>query len=204
MSNRPTELNHLAYNACAKLANFSIFCLLSRNWEFQLRAKCASNWICVSSSRNTFHRWKTFEVSSFPSFGLKRYAINGSPSNACIALFHRNHFLHSQGVAELTPSIRRWIYLATVFGPASMPIMSYSMILAGSFMLMYIFVRAYKNFVFNTDPTIEILEMGRRSIRRGSSFLIQHQHRIMMHHHQRDSYTLLKTHNNNNDNDILS
>lgn len=110
------------------------------------------------------------------------------------------HFL--QGVAELTPSIRRWIYLATVFGPASMPIMSYSMILAGSFMLMYVFVRAYKNFVFNSDPTDVVIEMGRRSIRRGSSFLIQHQHRIMMHHHQRDSYTLLKT-NNNNENDLL-
>lgn len=80
--------------------------------------------------------------------------------------------------------------------------MSYSMILAGSFMLMYVFVRAYKNFVFNSDPTVEILEMGRRSIRRGSSFLIQHQHRIMMHHHQRDSYTLLKA-NNNNETDLL-
>lgn len=113
------------------------------------------------------------------------------------------YLFFDQGVAELTPSIRRWIYLATVFGPASMPIMSYSMILAGSFMLMYVFVRAYKNFVFNSDPTVEILEMGRRSIRRGSSFLIQHQHRIMMHHHQRDSYTLLKAQNNNNENDLL-
>lgn len=108
-----------------------------------------------------------------------------------------------QGVAELTPAIRRWIYLATVFGPAALPIMSYSMILAGSFMLMFIFVRAYKNFVFHTDPTIEILEMGRRSIRRGSSFLIQHQHRIMLHHHERDSYMLLKT-QNNNDIDLLT
>lgn len=114
-----------------------------------------------------------------------------------------NDSLCLQGVAELTPSIRRWIYLATVFGPASMPIMSYSMILAGSFMLMYVFVRAYKNFVFNSDPTDVVIEMGRRSIRRGSSFLIQHQHRIMMHHHQRDSYTLLKT-NNNNENDLLT
>lgn len=108
-----------------------------------------------------------------------------------------------QGVAELTPSIRRWIYLATVFGPAALPILSYSMILAGSFMLMFIFVRAYKNFVFHSDPTVELLEMGRRSLRRGSSFLVQHQHRIMMHHvHQRDSYMLLKT--NTNDIDLLA
>lgn len=108
----------------------------------------------------------------------------------------------SQGIAELTPSIRRWIYLATVFGPAALPILSYSMILAGSFMLMFIFVRAYKNFVFHSDPTVELLEMGRRSLRRGSSFLVQHQHRIMMHHHQRDSYMLLKT--NQADIDLLT
>lgn len=107
----------------------------------------------------------------------------------------------TQGIAELTPSIRRWVYLATVFGPAALPILSYSMILAGSFMLMFVFVRAYKNFVFNTDPTVELLEMGRRSLRRGSSFLVQNQHRIMMHH-QRDSYVLLKT--NNNDIDLLT
>ncbi|XP_055321325.1 scavenger receptor class B member 1 [Sitodiplosis mosellana] len=107
-----------------------------------------------------------------------------------------------EGIAELTPSIRRWIYLATVFGPAALPILSYSMILAGSFMLMFIFVRAYKNFVFHSDPTVELLEMGRRSLRRGSSLLVQHQHRIMMHHHQRDSYMLLKT--NTNDIDLLT
>lgn len=111
-------------------------------------------------------------------------------------------FEWSQGIAELTPSIRRWIYLATVFGPAALPILSYSMILAGSFMLMFIFVRAYKNFVFHSDPTVELLEMGRRSLRRGSSFLVQHQHRIMMHHHQRDSYMLLKT--NTVDIDLLT
>lgn len=68
-------------------------------------------------------------------------------------------------------------------------------------MLMFVFVRAYKNFVFNSDPTVELLEMGRRSLRRGSSFLVQNQHRIMMHH-QRDSYVLLKT--NNNDIDLLT
>lgn len=63
-------------------------------------------------------------------------------------------------------------------------------------------MRAYKNFVFHSDPTVEILEMGRRSLRRGSSFLVQHQHRIMMSHVQRDSYMLLKT--AGNDIDLLA
>lgn len=50
-------------------------------------------------------------------------------------------------------------------------------------------MRAYQNFVFARDPTLEILEMGRRSLRRGSSFIVQHQHKFM----HRESYTLLKT-----------
>lgn len=101
----------------------------------------------------------------------------------------------------MPPDIRRWVYLGTVFAPNAVPIMAYGCIVAGAFMLIFVFVRAYKNFVFNTDPTIEILEMGRRSIRRGSSFLIQHQQRLLM---QRDSYTLLKTTNNNNEGDSPS
>jgi len=64
------------------------------------------------------------------------------------------------------------------------------MIVGGAFAMIYVFVCAYKNFVFATDPTIEILEMGRRSLRRGSSLLVNGQHRIMAH---RDSYHLLKT-----------
>ncbi|GBP09157.1 hypothetical protein EVAR_101498_1 [Eumeta japonica] len=45
------------------------------------------------------------------------------------------------------------------------------------------------NYVFTRDPTLEILEMGRRSLRRGSSFIAHHQHKLM----HRESYTLLKT-----------
>lgn len=56
-------------------------------------------------------------------------------------------------------------------------------------MIIFVFVRAYQNFVFSTDPTTEILEMGRRSLRRGSSMIINGPHRILMHH---DSYQLLK------------
>lgn len=71
----------------------------------------------------------------------------------------------------------------------ALPIVSYGMILTGTFALIYVFVRAYKNFVFTSDPTTEFLEMGRRSLRRGSSMIINGQHRILM---QRDSYILLK------------
>uniref|UniRef100_A0A1B0GM03 Uncharacterized protein n=2 Tax=Phlebotomus papatasi TaxID=29031 RepID=A0A1B0GM03_PHLPP len=91
-----------------------------------------------------------------------------------------------EGISELTPPIRRWIYVATVFGPTAIPILSYSLIVGGTFSMIFVFVRAYKNFV--ADPAVEILEMGRRSLRRGNSLIAQHQHRLM----NRDSYTLLK------------
>ncbi|XP_067646552.1 scavenger receptor class B member 1 isoform X1 [Eurosta solidaginis] len=94
-----------------------------------------------------------------------------------------------EGISELTPAIRRWIYLATVFAPLIVPICAYSMIFGGILAVVFVFVRAYQNFVFAHDPTLEILEMGRRSLRRGSSFIAQHQHKFM----HRESYTLLKT-----------
>uniref|UniRef100_A0A1A9UXU6 Scavenger receptor class B member 1 n=1 Tax=Glossina austeni TaxID=7395 RepID=A0A1A9UXU6_GLOAU len=97
-----------------------------------------------------------------------------------------------EGVSELTPVIRRWIYLATVFAPTIIPITSYLMILGGAFAIMYTFVRVYQNYVFARDPTLEILEMGRRSLRRGSGFIAQHQHKLI----HRDSYVLLKTGSN--------
>jgi scavenger receptor class B, member 1 len=102
---------------------------------------------------------------------------------------HYFYHLSEQGISELTPAIRRWIYLGTVFAPIAIPLGAYSMILTGIFILIFMFVRAYRNFVFTTDPTQEILEMGRRSLRRGSSILIQGQHKIL---HPRDSYHLLK------------
>lgn len=110
----------------------------------------------------------------------------------------------NQGISELTPPIRRWIYLGTVFAPTAIPLMSYGMIVGGAFLIIFVFVHAYKNFVFASDPTVELLEMGRRSLRRGSSLLVNGQHRILAH---RDSYHLLKSpvkhhhtlhHNNNN------
>ena len=94
-----------------------------------------------------------------------------------------------EGISDLTPAIRRWIYVATVFAPTIIPIGSYLMIVGGAFAIVFIFIRAYQNYVFARDPTLEILEMGRRSLRRGSSFIAHHQHKLM----HRESYTLLKT-----------
>lgn len=93
-----------------------------------------------------------------------------------------------EGISDLTPAIRRWIYLATVFAPTVIPIGSFFMIVGGAFAIVFIFLRAYQNYVFAHDPTQEILEMGRRSLRRGSSFIAHHQPKFM----HRESYTLLK------------
>lgn len=82
------------------------------------------------------------------------------------------------------------MYLATVFAPNAVPICSYLFIVSGAFAIIFTFVRAYQNYVFARDPTLEIVEMGRRSLRRGSSFIVQHHHKFM---HHRESYSLLKT-----------
>ncbi|XP_070136346.1 scavenger receptor class B member 1 isoform X3 [Drosophila bipectinata] len=94
-----------------------------------------------------------------------------------------------EGISELTPAIKRWIYLGTVIAPHAVPIGSYLMIAGGAFAIIFSFVRAYQSFVFAQDPTLEILEMGRRSLRRGSSFICHQQHRLL---HHRDSYSLLR------------
>ncbi|XP_049545716.1 lysosome membrane protein 2 [Anopheles darlingi] len=94
-----------------------------------------------------------------------------------------------EGVSELTPPIRRWIYLATVFAPTALPILSYGMIIAGTFVLIYVFVRTYKNFFFSDEPTAsELLELGRRSLRRGSHLIGNVQQRtIALHCRERHS-----------------
>lgn len=106
----------------------------------------------------------------------------------------KNIILSFQGIADLTPEIRRWLYLGTVFAPTAIPIISYGMIISGIASLIFIFVRAYQRFIFQSDPTTEILEMGRRTLRRGSSFIMHHQ-RFMM---QRESYTLLRSNPSDN------
>lgn len=57
-------------------------------------------------------------------------------------------------------------------------------------MVVFVFVRTYQNFVFSSDPTTELLEMGRRSLRRGSSIIVHGQHRLMVQ--RESSYHLLK------------
>ncbi|XP_044738554.1 scavenger receptor class B member 1 isoform X2 [Chrysoperla carnea] len=89
-----------------------------------------------------------------------------------------------EGIDELTPPIRRWIYLATVFAENAVPIFTYGLIIFGALTLVFVFIRAYKNVVF----TQETIEMGKRTIRRGSSFIVNGQHRLMI---VRDSYSLL-------------
>lgn len=95
-----------------------------------------------------------------------------------------------EGVDELTPEIRTWVYLATTVADLAVPILNYGMISLGAFILIVVFVKAYKNIVF-TKQTIEI---GMKTIRRGSTFIVNGQHRLMI---VRDSYTLLNTNADN-------
>ncbi|XP_011875402.1 PREDICTED: scavenger receptor class B member 1 [Vollenhovia emeryi] len=89
-----------------------------------------------------------------------------------------------EGIEELTPSIRRWVYLATTFADIAVPCMTYGMILVGLMIIITVFVMAYNSPVL----AHEAYELGKRTIRRGSSFLINGQHRLMA---GRESYILL-------------
>ncbi|XP_026680876.1 protein peste [Diaphorina citri] len=98
-----------------------------------------------------------------------------------------------EGIGDLPPNIHRWIYLATSFAPNIAPILEYGFIIFGSLVLIVVFVRAYKSLVF----TQENLERGREKLRRGSSFIVNGQHRLMI---IRDSYSLLGNHSPETDN----
>lgn len=88
-----------------------------------------------------------------------------------------------EGVEELPPTMRRLIYLATTFASFAVPCFSYGMILVGLTAIITVFVKAYNSPVL----AHEAIELGKRTIRRGSSFLINGQHRLVA----RDSYILL-------------
>ena len=94
-----------------------------------------------------------------------------------------------EGVEELTPSIRRWIYLATTFSDVAAPCTSYGLILVGIVIIFVVFMKAYNNPIF----THEAIELGKRTIRRGSTLLVNGQHKLLI---TREQYVLL-----NNDND---
>lgn len=89
-----------------------------------------------------------------------------------------------EGIEELTPSIRRWIYLATTFCDIAVPCASYGLILVGLIIIITVSAKAYNNVVF----THEAIELGKRTIRRGSMLLVNGQHRLLV---ARDSYVLL-------------
>lgn len=89
-----------------------------------------------------------------------------------------------EGIEELTPSIRRYIYLATTFADIAVPCLSCGMVLIGLIVIITVFVKAYNSPVL----AHEAIELGKRTIRRGSSFLTTSQHRLLV---GRDSYILL-------------
>lgn len=89
-----------------------------------------------------------------------------------------------EGIEELTPPMRRLIYLATTFAENAVPCITYGMILVGLTIIVTVFVKAYNSPVL----AHEAIELGKKTIRRGSSFLITGQHRLLA---SRDSYVLL-------------
>lgn len=91
--------------------------------------------------------------------------------------------------------------MGTVFAPKAIPLGSYALIVFGAFLIIFVFVNAYKNFVFHTDPSLEILEMGRKSIRRGSSFIAHQQQRFSIHRETHNNYSLLKPDSSANNNE---
>lgn len=76
-----------------------------------------------------------------------------------------------QGIEDVTTPIWRLIFLATAFGPVLAPIISYSLIICGILVITYVFIKAYKKFVIGQN-SIEIVELGRETLRRGSTLII--------------------------------
>jgi len=89
-----------------------------------------------------------------------------------------------EGIEELPPILRRWIYLATTFSDFAVPCITYGLILVGLTIIVIVLVKVYNSPVL----AHEAIELGKRTIRRGSSILINGQHRLMA---GRDSYILL-------------
>ncbi|XP_030749243.1 scavenger receptor class B member 1-like [Sitophilus oryzae] len=88
-----------------------------------------------------------------------------------------------EGIDELTPPIRRWLYVATTFADVACPLMTYGFIIFGSCLIIAVFVNAYKSIMF-TKKTIQI---GMKNLRRGS--LLISSNRLIS---RRETYTLLE------------
>ncbi|XP_074031276.1 scavenger receptor class B member 1 [Leptinotarsa decemlineata] len=89
-----------------------------------------------------------------------------------------------EGIDDLTPPIRRWIYLATTVGDIASPLLTYGCIFLGTCVILGAFVNAYKSLLF----TKETIEIGMKNIRRRSSAYIYNSNRFIT---RRDTYTLL-------------
>ncbi|CAH1164763.1 unnamed protein product [Phaedon cochleariae] len=89
-----------------------------------------------------------------------------------------------EGIDDITPTIRRWIYLATTFADIACPLMTYGFIFLGTCVILGVIVNAYKSLVF----TKETIEIGMRNLRRRSSAYIYSSNRFIS---RRDTYTLL-------------
>ncbi|XP_050685744.1 scavenger receptor class B member 1 [Leptidea sinapis] len=83
-----------------------------------------------------------------------------------------------EGIDDLTTPIWRYMFLATLVGPILAPVISYSLIIVGILIITYIFIKAYKNFVIGNN-SIEIVELGRETIRRGSTLIIAGSHKLL-------------------------
>ncbi|KAH9628089.1 hypothetical protein HF086_018305 [Spodoptera exigua] len=93
---------------------------------------------------------------------------------------HETYFMIQPGIHELSTPIWRWIYLATTVGPVFAPIITASMIIFGFLTLAVIFIRAYKSLVIGQN-SLEIMEIGRQTIRRSSTLIISGSHKMMPH-----------------------
>ncbi|XP_031330382.1 scavenger receptor class B member 1-like isoform X1 [Photinus pyralis] len=96
-----------------------------------------------------------------------------------------------EGIDEVTPAIRRWVYLATTFSDLACPIFTYGSIVTGSCILIGVFINTYKSLVF----TKQSIEIGMKTLRRNGAYLSNHSlfsqqpHRLSLI--VRNSYVLL-------------
>ncbi|XP_065208323.1 lysosome membrane protein 2 [Planococcus citri] len=91
-----------------------------------------------------------------------------------------------EGVEELPDHLQILLYLSTTFADRIVPYITYGMAAFGGLILIVVFLRTYKNYIF----TQQSIELGKRTLRRGSSFFTTGQQKLMM---LRESYTLLNS-----------
>ncbi|XP_072948437.1 scavenger receptor class B member 1 [Epargyreus clarus] len=83
-----------------------------------------------------------------------------------------------EGMENLSTPIWRWIFLGTTVGPIMAGLISYGLIIIGLATLITVFIKAYKNFVFSQN-SIEIVELSKETIRRGSTLIINGSHKFI-------------------------